>query len=1019
MDYNRTKSRLFRSTRNALALTSLLVLASCGGGSNSNQPAVNSVTSANLQSYVNSLSFTPSSESGVNTGGIQLNATKLGKQQAFKVYTQVTMTGANTYYYPNSSCTGTATFAKYSTGTAKLSPGTYTTDDSSSYLLCNSYPGGCSGLLSDAKSGTIKAMQFTYNLADGSSVKSACMYNSTLGFDVLANYSVPANPVACTSGPSCGYSQAYTTTLLITESMVTPANNATGVSQSPSIQVQFSQPVKNVVESTVSLHVGSANGATVAIGNITAGSNNTYTFSPSASLSSQTTYYVVLSTDITDVNGNHMADAGQFSFTVGDYNPPTVGIITPANNATNVEQTPSIQVQFNQAVNNVNSTNVTLHSGSATGPTVAIGNLTLGSNNTYSFSPSASLASETLYYVVLSSGITDVYGTALTQTQFSFTTGDFNPPSVSIVTPSNNATNVSQSPSIQVQFNQAVNNVNSTNVTLHSGSATGPTVAIGNLTLGSNNTYSFSPSSSLGSVTLYYVVLGSGITDSYGTALTPTQFSFTTGDFNPPTVSIISPSNNATGVSQSPSIQIQFNEPVLNVNSNVSLHSGSPAGATVAIGTITPGANNTYTFSPSSTLSSQTKYYVVLSSGITDSSGNSLSGTKQFSFTTGDSTPPTVSMLSPTNNASNTSLAPSIQIQFSESVLNVNSTNVTLHRGSPAGLNVAIGTITPSGNTYTFSPTANLSESTMYYVVLSNAITDISGNLLSGTTQFSFTTNSGIYVYAANYTPTGVSLCYVNSSTGNLSGCTTSSGATGISSPKGVVINNGYAYFVNPAAIGSVTACVINQVTGKLSNCSNGGTNISSATEIVISGGYAYINNRSGTYSNTITKCAVSGTSLTNCVNSGASGQTQSVGVGANGSYIYVLANYNVFKCTIGESGVLSVCAATGGTITQSTAMSISNGYAYLSLGTGSSVTICTVNGSTGELSNCADSGQTLFSSPQGITVKGGFAYVTNYSGTYANTITQCAVNASTGALSSCANSGATGASSPFGIGIY
>ena len=205
MDYNRTKSRLFRITRNALALTSLLVLASCGGGSNSNQPAVNSVTSANLQSYVNSLSFTPSSESGVNTGGIQLNATKLGKQQAFKVYTQVTMTGANTYYYPNSSCTGTATFAKYSTGTAKLSPGTYTTDDSSSYLLCNSYPGGCSGLLSDAKSGTIKAMQFTYNLADGSSVKSACMYNSTLGFDVLANYSVPANPVACTSGPSCGY----------------------------------------------------------------------------------------------------------------------------------------------------------------------------------------------------------------------------------------------------------------------------------------------------------------------------------------------------------------------------------------------------------------------------------------------------------------------------------------------------------------------------------------------------------------------------------------------------------------------------------------------------------------------------------------------------------------------------------------------------------------------------------------------------------------------------------------------
>ena len=800
-------------------------------------------------------------------------------------------------------------------------------------------------------------------------------------------------------------------------SIVTPSNNATGVAQTPSIQVQFNQAVNNVNSTNVTLHSGSATGPTVMISHLTLGSNNTYSFSPLESLSSVTLYYVVLGSGITDVYGTALTQT-EFSFTTGDFNPPSVSIVTPSNNATNVAQTPSIQVQFNQAVNNVNSTNVTLHSGSATGPTVAIGNLTLGSNNTYSFSPSASLAGETLYYVVLGSGITDVYGTALTQTQFSFTTGDFNPPSVSIVTPSNNATGVAQTPSIQVQFNQVVNNVNSTNVTLHSGSATGATVAIGNLTLGSNNTYSFSPSASLASVTTYYVVLGSGITNGNGTALTQTQFSFTTGDFNPPTVSLITPSNNATNVSQSPIIQIQFNESVNNVNTtNVTLHTGSAGGPTVAIGTITPGTSNTYTFSPSSSLASVTTYYVVLGSGITNVYGTALTMTP-FSFTTGDFNPPTVSLVSPSNNATGVIITPTIRLSFSEHVIGVNSSTVTLHTGSPTGTVVAIGNITESGNNYSFSPVFTLSESTTYYVVLSSAITDLYATPLTGMMQFSFTTKT-VYAYVANIGNNAVTQCQV-AANGNLSSCV-NTGVT-VAGIRSITMNNGYAYLLSNT-LNTVTKCAVS-VSGTFSGCvDSGATRISTAYDMSISGGYAYIPNYSGTYGNTITQCTVSNTdgSLSSCVTIAAPLLTAPRGITVSNGFLYTtnIGSDLVNACVIGSNGSLSNCATSGTMFSNSAGIAVYNGFSYVLNGSGTyanTATQCTVNSSTGALSSCVNSGATTLSTPNRLTFYTGYIYMTNGA---SNTVTKCTVNSSTGALSSCVNSGATIISQPSGIAIY
>ena len=346
--------------------------------------------------------------------------------------------------------------------------------------------------------------------------------------------------------------------------------------------------------------------------------------------------------------------------------------------------------------------------------------------------------------------------------------------SVSIDSFANGATNISRTPSIQIKFNQAVLNVNTTTVSLYEEETSsklkeiGSPIPITDITAGSNNSYTFSPLAPLASNTRYVIALSNGITTLTGIALTPTILNFTTGDSITPTVSMITPANNATNASLSQIIQLQFSESVTNVDTtSITLHESSTTGTDVALGNITAGANNSYSFSAISPLLPSTTYYVVLSNAITDVAGNPLTATS-FSFTTNaggggsDTTAPTVVMTTPTNNATNSSLSQIIQLQFSESVTNVDTTSITLHAGSTTGAAVALGNITAgSNNSYSFSATSPLSSSTTYYVVLSNAISDIAGNNQLSATSFSFTTNlpawgdvgtAGFSAGAASYT---------------------------------------------------------------------------------------------------------------------------------------------------------------------------------------------------------------------------------------------------------------------------
>lgn len=106
-----------------------------------------------------------------------------------------------------------------------------------------------------------------------------------------------------------------------------------------------------------------------------------------------------------------------------------------------------------------------------------------------------------------------------------------------------------------------------------------------------------------------------------------------------------------------------------------------------------------------------------------------------------DTTAPTISSISPANNAISISLKPSISLTFSEAVTGVTAANVLLSKTNTGASPITL-TVSGSGNSYSFKPSANLEYNTQYFVVIKAAqIKDAANNALGKDNKVvSFTT---------------------------------------------------------------------------------------------------------------------------------------------------------------------------------------------------------------------------------------------------------------------------------------
>lgn len=348
-------------------------------------------------------------------------------------------------------------------------------------------------------------------------------------------------------------------------------------------------------------------------------------------------------------------------------------------------------------------------------------------------------------------------------TQSTVTTVDITPPRVLSTIPLNGATGVSRAGTATVTFSEPMDpttiNASTFNIRITSSGQ----ILAGTVTYNATTRVAeFVPSAPLPNSTNVTVTVTAGAKDLAGNALSPVFIaSWTTRDEDGPTVILVSPANGATGVAPGAAITVTFSESVQasTVNTtNISLKLTS-SGAVVA-GTLAFNGTNIATFTPSAPLAQGN--YTLTVNNVKDLGGNSMPAPFVSTFTV-DTTPPTVTAVSPTNAATGVATNTTVQVTFSElmDVNTINNTTILLRNTVTTALVPAAVTYNSTTNIATLTPTGPLSNATNYTVVVTTGVKDAAGNALAAQFQSTFTTAA----LADTTAPTIISRSPVNAAT--------------------------------------------------------------------------------------------------------------------------------------------------------------------------------------------------------------------------------------------------------------
>jgi sugar lactone lactonase YvrE/methionine-rich copper-binding protein CopC len=348
--------------------------------------------------------------------------------------------------------------------------------------------------------------------------------------------------------------------------------------------------------------------------------------------------------------------------------------------------------------------------------------------------------------------------------QYSVIPPDTTPPSVSTLSPADNATGVSTTANLVITFDEATRAGTGTlAIKKTSDNSTVETITVSGALLSGNGTTSLTlnPSTTLVESTSYYVTWTANAfkdaSSNHVAAQTSTTYwNFTTLDATSPSVSTLSPADNATGVSVTANLVLTFDETV-RAGTGTLVIKTSTGGTTVETitvsGALLSGNGSTQlTLNPATTLSGSTAYYITwAANAFKDTSSNhaaAVTSSAVWNFTTADITRPTVSSLSPVDGSTDVSLTANLVITFSEAVQG--STGSLLLKKSSDDSTIetiaANGALVSGSGTaiMTINPSVTLANGTAYYITIgSNAFQDGAGNEYAGmsnSTSWNFTT---------------------------------------------------------------------------------------------------------------------------------------------------------------------------------------------------------------------------------------------------------------------------------------
>lgn len=530
-----------------------------------------------------------------------------------------------------------------------------------------------------------------------------------------------------------------------------PANGATNVPIGQVLSATFSEAM-NASSITGSTFTVSSPGGAVA-GAVTY-SGVTATFTPAASLANNTVYTATITTGATSAAGTPLPSNYVWTFTT--ITPPPVVVATvPLNAATGVPLDQVVSATFNEAMKcSTLASPATTFILQGPGATVVPGAVACA-GSVATFTPSISLAVNTVYTATITAGVQNLAGTPMgANFTWSFRTLPApTAPTVISTVPANLATAVPVNQALSATFSVAMSptTITASTFTLAGPGANAVTGVVTYVAAGSVAT--FTPAAALAPSTLYTATITTGAEDLQSTPLAANYtWTFTTAAapvLVPPTVVSTIPANAATAVPVNQIVSASFSVPMnpATINStNFALSSGgTPVAGLVAYAAV----GNSLTFTPTANLAASTLYTATITTGVKNLAGTALASNYVWTFTTGsavNATAPELVSTAPLNAATNVPLNQAVSGTFTEAMDPLTLTTGTFEVTGTGGTAIA-GNVSydPVNFIATFIPTAPLTASTTYTATITNGATDLSGNPLGNTgppNPWTFTTGA-------------------------------------------------------------------------------------------------------------------------------------------------------------------------------------------------------------------------------------------------------------------------------------
>ena len=556
-----------------------------------------------------------------------------------------------------------------------------------------------------------------------------------------------------------------------------PADEATAIAVDSNIVLTFNEAVD--ADSGNIIIVKSSDGSTVEAIDVTgsqvSGSGSTeITINPSVTLDEQTAYHLTIDeTAFDDSSSNSYAgisDATTINFTTADGTAPTI-IFNPADGDTGVGRDSNINIEFNEAVVNTNTSEITNSNiaslialkdsnlnGSDLEFTATIDTdkkiITIDPNNNFSLG-------QTVYVSILAVEDASANETSLSSSTFTVTTTGA---AIATIVPTNSSTDIVASSNITIGFNTAMRNLNDSEITnsnvnslitLRNTNSSGTAIPFTASINSAKNVITINPIGDFSSGQNVYVAIGTTVEDAFNNAVSAISSVFTIIDNAVPTFTF-NPVDSDTNVIVSSNITITFNELIRNINNStltdsnvdnlITLKDADSSGSNITFNATIDSDKKIITINPSNNFNSEQVIYLSLAA-VEDQAGNATA-TTSISFTARDSDPPVVSFF-PSNSAVNVLRNSDITISFTEAIRNLDNTPITdanidglitLKASNSSGADISFDAfIDSTKENITITPTSNLPLNQVIYVAISASVEDEWDNSIAASSA-SFTT---------------------------------------------------------------------------------------------------------------------------------------------------------------------------------------------------------------------------------------------------------------------------------------